>query len=60
MTPTVSSKVHFLHGGPFAVCGCGFKEHVSLIGVMCLRCGQRAGGPYIIRREKQIKCKVQP
>ena len=45
---------HFIHGGPFAMCACGFKEDVALVGVTCLRCGQRAEGPFIIRRGKQI------
>ena len=45
---------HFIHGGPFALCACNFKEDVSHIGVPCLRCGQRAIGPFIIRRGKQI------
>ena len=45
---------HFIHGGPFALCACNFKEDVSHIGVPCLRCGQRAIGPFIIRRGKQF------
>ena len=46
-TPTPTDRRHFLDGGPFAVCACGFKEHVSHIGGPCLRCGQRFDGPFV-------------
>jgi len=52
---TPSPHTHFLDGGPFAVCGCNFKEHVDLIGALCIRCGQRFDGPFIVRDDEQIR-----
>jgi RNase P subunit RPR2 len=46
--------IHFLLGGPFGMCDCGYKEDVSHIGVTCLRCGTRARGPFIMRRKKLV------
>ena len=45
---------HFLHGGPFSTCACGYKEDVGHVGIICLRCGQIATGPFVIRRGKLV------
>jgi hypothetical protein len=44
---------HFINGGPYSICGCNYKEDLALIGVMCMRCGEKHRGPFIVRRGKQ-------
>lgn len=55
---TVNKHKHYLHGGPYAVCGCHFKGYVELIGMMCMRCGQRFRGPFVTRRGKQVYTEI--
>ena len=61
MTTPPTDTRHFLDGGPFTVCDCNFKTHVDFIGVICLRCGKKFDGLFVIRRGKQIRYQeVQP
>ena len=47
---------HPIHGGPFAACACAVKSGLSLIGVRCLKCGERHRGLFVIRPGKQVQC----